>query len=89
MLVEPTPKYEHGIEHLVRVMHESVLIDVVRSENARQLLGRVPCVVGFEPRVPGKKARVQRLSRAALPIVPPALDELVPETGGGPILDSP
>src|SRR5688572_7377922 len=87
--IETAPEHEHGVQHLVRRSDETFLVDMTVGEQPCELVRRVLRVVRFDARVPREEADVEGFQPRALAVASPALDELVPETGGRPVLDCP
>src|SRR5688572_12090814 len=87
--VEAAPENEHGVQHQIRVADEAFLVDVVFRENLGQLVRCNFSMIGFNTCVPSEEADVEGPSALSLAVPFPSLDELVPESGGCPVLDGP
>src|SRR5690606_5751755 len=87
--VQAAPEHEHAVEHAPRVLDEDVLVDGALLEEVLDLVVGMPGVIALELRMPREEAHVERHEAAAFRVAPPALDELVPEARGRPVLDRP
>jgi hypothetical protein len=85
LLVQTLPEGRHAIGHFVAVVDEGVLADFSFEVQLFEFLLGVPGVLGFQAAVPGEERKGQIRSGAGV-VLGKALDELVPEAGGGPVL---
>src|SRR5690606_7189691 len=83
------PEHEHGVQHLACMLDEEILVHRPLSEEVLDLVVGMLSMVALEPRMPCEETDVERLEAAPLRVALPAFDELVPEAGSGPVLDSP
>ena len=86
VLVQPFPEDRDAIQHLVAETDEGVLVERALEIQPLQLFLGVLRVLGLQARVPGEEGEREVLSVARI-VALEVGDELVPETGGGPVLD--
>src|SRR5690606_6648152 len=89
LTVQSAPEHEHAVEHPPRELDEDVLVHGALLEQVLDLVVGMPGVIALELRVPREEADVERHEAAAFRVALPALDELVPEPRGRPVLDRP
>jgi hypothetical protein len=85
--VKAVPENRDGLQHLLAVVDESVLVHGMAEVEPFEFLPvlGVLSVLGFQPIVPGEKPQRQ-IGAGAMLEPDETLDQLAPETGGGPIV---
>src|SRR5262249_36790149 len=86
IVLESVPEHGDGVEHLVRPLEESRLIELRREEHLFELVHCVLGMLGFPAVVPREESNLQ-VGKPGRLDVQQAILELLPEARRGPILD--
>ena len=86
VLPQAVPEHLDAVEHLRRAGEEALLVEARRGERLGQLVGGVGGVLVLDLVVPRPERQVEGEPLALLEGGQPG-DELLPEPGGGPVLD--